>query len=228
MDGPPLQHGGYRGPGHAQRGRAPLPDAPPAEIAMDTADVICFFCDGRTGLTSEDEDVANYLRRTRKPLLLVVNKMDYQGMNDQLYEYYNLGLGDPIAISSTNMLGLGDLLEEIVKRLPPPTPMRPRRRDMSSSWRWWSAQRGQKLAVQPAAGAGAHHGQRHPRHHARRHRHHLYRRGRARATTSSTPPACARKRPWRMKRWNATACCARSRPSTAATWPCCSLMPRPA
>ena len=93
-----------------------------AEIAMDTADVICFFCDGRTGLTSEDEDVANYLRRTRKPLLLVVNKMDYQGMNDQLYEYYNLGLGDPIAISSTNMLGLGDLLEEIVKRLPPPTP----------------------------------------------------------------------------------------------------------
>ena len=87
-----------------------------AEIAMDTADVICFFCDGRTGLTSEDEDVANYLRRTRKPLLLVVNKMDYQGMNDQLYEYYNLGLGDPIAISSTNMLGLGDLLEEIVKR----------------------------------------------------------------------------------------------------------------
>ena len=43
-------------------------------------------------------------------------------MNDQLYEYYNLGLGDPIAISSTNMLGLGDLLEEIVKRLPPPTP----------------------------------------------------------------------------------------------------------
>ena len=62
-----------------------------AEIAMDTADVICFFCDGRTGLTSEDEDVANYLRRTRKPLLLVVNKMDYQGMNDQLYEYYNRG-----------------------------------------------------------------------------------------------------------------------------------------
>ena len=85
-----------------------------AEIAMDTADVICFFCDGRAGLTSEDEDVANYLRRTRKPLLLVVNKMDYQGMSDQLYEYYNLGLGDPIAISSTNMLGLGDLLEEIV------------------------------------------------------------------------------------------------------------------
>lgn len=90
-----------------------------AEIAMETADVICFFCDGRTGLTNEDEEVADYLRRTHKPLLLVVNKMDHAGLNDQLYEYYSLGLGDPIAISSTNMLGLGDLLEEIVKLLPP-------------------------------------------------------------------------------------------------------------
>ncbi|MEG2605077.1 MAG: ribosome biogenesis GTPase Der, partial [Clostridia bacterium] len=91
-----------------------------AEIAMETADVICFFTDGRTGMTTEDQDVANYLRRTHKPLLLVVNKMDFAGLNDQLYEYYNLGLGDPMAISSTNMLGLGDLLEAIVKLLPPP------------------------------------------------------------------------------------------------------------
>ena len=93
-----------------------------AEIAMDTADVICFFCDGRTGLTTEDEEVANHLRRTHKPIILVVNKMDYRGLEDQLYEYYNLGLGDPMAISSTNMLGLGDLLEEIVKHLPPAQP----------------------------------------------------------------------------------------------------------
>ncbi|MEF9878507.1 MAG: ribosome biogenesis GTPase Der [Clostridia bacterium] len=93
-----------------------------AEIAMDTADVICFFTDVRDGLTSDDEDVANYLRKTRKPLLLVVNKVDHMGLNDSLYEYYNLGLGDPIAISSTNMLGLGDLLEAIVKQLPPPQP----------------------------------------------------------------------------------------------------------
>lgn len=91
-----------------------------AQIAMDTADVICFFTDGRTGMTPDDEDVANYLRKTKKPLLLVVNKMDHMGMSDALYEYYNLGLGDPIAISSTNMLGLGDLLEAIVKLLPPP------------------------------------------------------------------------------------------------------------
>jgi len=91
-----------------------------AEIAMDTADVICFFCDGRTGLTPDDEDICNYLRKTHKPLILVVNKMDHAGLNDQLYEYYNLGLGEPMAISSTNMLGLGDLLEAIVNQLPPP------------------------------------------------------------------------------------------------------------
>lgn len=91
-----------------------------AEIAMETADVVCFFCDGRTGLTTDDEDICNYLRKTHKPVLLVVNKIDHAGLNDQLYEYYNLGIGDPIAISSTNMLGLGDLLEAIVKLLPPP------------------------------------------------------------------------------------------------------------
>ncbi len=90
-----------------------------AQIAMDTADVICFFTDGRDGLTPDDEDVAGYLRKTNKPLLLVVNKVDHAGLNDQLYEYYNLGIGDPIAISSTNMLGLGDLLDHIVGLLPP-------------------------------------------------------------------------------------------------------------
>jgi GTP-binding protein len=90
-----------------------------AQIAMDMADVICFFVDARAGLTPDDEEVARLLRKTRKPLLLVVNKLDYAGMGDVLFEYFALGLGDPIGISSTNMLGLGDLLEEIVKRLPP-------------------------------------------------------------------------------------------------------------
>ena len=91
-----------------------------AQIAMDTADVICFFTDGRDGLTPDDEDVAAHLRKTKKPLLLVVNKMDHKGLEEQLYDYYQLGIGDPIAISSTNMLGLGDLLEQIVRLLPPP------------------------------------------------------------------------------------------------------------
>ncbi len=91
-----------------------------AQIAMDMADVICFFVDARVGLTPDDEEVARLLRRTRKPLLLVVNKMDHTGMEDVLFEYYALGLGDPIGISSVNMLGLGDLLEQVVNLLPPP------------------------------------------------------------------------------------------------------------
>ncbi|MCL1854305.1 MAG: ribosome biogenesis GTPase Der [Clostridia bacterium] len=91
-----------------------------AQIAMDTADVICFFTDGRAGISPEDEDVADFLRRTKKPLLLVVNKIDHAGLNENLYDYYALGMGEPIAVSSANMLGLGDLMEEIVKRLPPP------------------------------------------------------------------------------------------------------------
>lgn len=90
-----------------------------AEIAMDTADVICFFADARDGLTDDDREVANLLRKTHKPLLLVINKVDYAGLNDNLYEFYELGLGDPIGISSANMLGLGDLLEEICRNLPP-------------------------------------------------------------------------------------------------------------
>ena len=73
-----------------------------AEIAMDTADVICFFCDARDGLTRDDEEVASLLRRTRKPVILVVNKLDYAGLNDVLYEYYALGLGEPVGISAAS------------------------------------------------------------------------------------------------------------------------------
>ena len=90
-----------------------------AEIAIEMADVICFFCDARDGLTRDDEEVASLLRRTRKPVILVVNKLDYAGLNDVLYEYYALGLGEPVGISAANMLGLGDLLDELVKLLPP-------------------------------------------------------------------------------------------------------------
>ena len=90
-----------------------------AQLAIDMADVICFFCDARDGMTPDDEEVATMLRRAHKPVLLVVNKLDHAGLNDVLYEFYGLGLGEPIAISAANMLGLGDLLEEIVKCLPP-------------------------------------------------------------------------------------------------------------
>ena len=89
-----------------------------AKIAMETADVICFFTDGRDGLTDDDREVADLLRKTNKPVILVVNKMDYPGMSDNLYEFYALGLGDPVGISSVNMLGFGDLLDKIFARLP--------------------------------------------------------------------------------------------------------------
>lgn len=89
-----------------------------AQIAIDTADVICFFTDARDGLVNQDREIANYLRAARRPVLLVVNKVDHAGLNDSVYEYYELGLGSPISISSANMLGLGDLLDEIVAQLP--------------------------------------------------------------------------------------------------------------
>lgn len=89
-----------------------------AEIAIETCDVILFFTDGRAGLTADDEDVAAMLRRSGKPVILVVNKVDHQSLNDAIYDFYALGLGDPHPISSTNMLGLGDLLDEVVSLFP--------------------------------------------------------------------------------------------------------------
>ena len=89
-----------------------------AEIAIDLADVICFFTDARDGLTEDDKDVANLLLRTGKPVILVVNKVDYLGLNNSLYEFYELGLGDPVGISSVNMLGFGDLLDQIISFFP--------------------------------------------------------------------------------------------------------------
>lgn len=85
-----------------------------AQIAVETADVIVFMLDGKKGLTHEDYEVAAYLRKSRKPILLVVNKLDN---NEQhlLYDFYELGLGEPIGISAGQAKGLGDVLDEIVK-----------------------------------------------------------------------------------------------------------------
>lgn len=89
-----------------------------AQMAIDTADVICFFTDARDGLVHQDQEIADYLRSAKRPVLLVVNKVDHAGLDDSIYEYYELGLGTPIGISSANMLGLGDLLDQIVAHLP--------------------------------------------------------------------------------------------------------------
>ncbi len=89
-----------------------------AEIAIDHADVIVFLTDVKTGITASDQEVANMLLRSGKPIVLAVNKVD-QGMSPDIYEFYNLGLGDPIAVSAVHGHGTGDLLDECIKYFPP-------------------------------------------------------------------------------------------------------------
>jgi len=91
-----------------------------AEIAISHADVIAFITDIKTGITASDQEVANMLLRSGKPIVLAVNKVD-QGMHPDIYEFYNLGLGDPIALSAVHGHGTGDLLDECVKYFPPET-----------------------------------------------------------------------------------------------------------
>ena len=91
-----------------------------AEIAIDHATVIVFLCDIKTGLTASDQEVANMLLRSGKPVVLAVNKMDQVGhTNPDIYEFYNLGLGDPIAVSAVHGHGTGDLLDECFRYFPP-------------------------------------------------------------------------------------------------------------
>lgn len=87
------------------------------DIALDMADLILFMVDGKEGLTTNDYDVAEKLRKTNKTVLLVVNKLDNYKPED-LYEFYNLGLGEPIGISAEQAKGLGDLLDKVVENLP--------------------------------------------------------------------------------------------------------------
>ena len=89
-----------------------------AELAMEEADVILFVVDARSGMTSDDETIAGLLRKTGKPVVLAVNKVD-QGQSPDIYEFYNLGLGDPIAVSAVHGHGTGDLLDACVQYFPP-------------------------------------------------------------------------------------------------------------
>lgn len=89
-----------------------------AQIAIEEADLILFVTDGKTGITSEDEEVAQMLRRTKKNVLLVVNKIENFDRQDNIYEFYQLGLGDPFAISASHGMNTGDLLDAVVELLP--------------------------------------------------------------------------------------------------------------
>ncbi len=84
-----------------------------AEVAVETAQVILFFVDGREGLTTSDYDVADMLRRSKKPVILVVNKIDNYS-EDKIFEFYSLGLGEPYAVSAEHGTGIGDVLDEAV------------------------------------------------------------------------------------------------------------------
>ena len=90
-----------------------------AELAIETADVILFVVDVRSGVTDADYAVAELLRKSHKPIVLCVNKVDsFQKLGNEIYEFYQLGLGDPFGVSSVNQLGLGDLLDELLKHFP--------------------------------------------------------------------------------------------------------------
>lgn len=89
-----------------------------AELAIEEADVILFVVDARTGMTSDDETIAGLLRKTGKPVVLAVNKVDSDNQEMDVYEFYSLGLGDPIGISAVNRLNFGDLLDRITEGFP--------------------------------------------------------------------------------------------------------------
>ena len=85
-----------------------------AELAIETANVIVFIVDGRAGITAADEEVADMLRRCKKPIVLVVNKVDHPKFEATVYDFYSLGIGTPISISAEQGLGIGDMLDEVV------------------------------------------------------------------------------------------------------------------
>ncbi|MFD1885098.1 ribosome biogenesis GTPase Der [Paenibacillus wenxiniae] len=89
-----------------------------AELAIEEADVIVFMCDVKSGLTQSDEEVAQILYRSGKPVIVAVNKVDNMDRMNDIYEFYNVGFGDPIGISGSHGSGMGDLLDEIVNKLP--------------------------------------------------------------------------------------------------------------
>lgn len=91
------------------------------EIAIDEADTIVFVVSGKEGLTPDDEYIARLLQRSGKPVILAVNKVDNQQLNDSIYEFYALGLGDPIAVSGVHGIGIGDVLDAIIQSFPKET-----------------------------------------------------------------------------------------------------------
>ena len=89
-----------------------------ANVAIETSEAVIFLVDGKEGITPADQEVANLLRIANKPVILGVNKIDAPHEEDMIYEFYNLGIGDPISISASHKRGLGDLLDAVIEHLP--------------------------------------------------------------------------------------------------------------
>ena len=141
-----------------------------AEIAIETADVIIMVTDVTVGLTAADSEVASMLQRSKKPVVLAVNKCDSVGpVNPDVYEFYALGLGDPIEVSAVHGHGTGDLLDACVAAFPPEDG-RGRGRGRHQGGHHRQAQRGQVQPAQPDPGGGAGDRLRCGRYHPGRHR----------------------------------------------------------
>src|SRR5699024_8313827 len=89
-----------------------------AEIAIEEADVIIFLVNARDGITGPDEEVANLLYRSQKPVVLAVNKVDNPEARELIYEFYSLGFGEPFPVSGSHGIGIGDLLDEVITHFP--------------------------------------------------------------------------------------------------------------
>ena len=138
---------------------------------MITPHVIVLVVDIKTGMTAADQEVAGMLQRSKKPIVLAVNKMDATGTVDpEFYEFYNLGLGDPIAVSAVHGHGTGDLLDACLKYFPPEDETE-EDDDVIQGGHHRQAQRGQIQPYQPHSGPGAGHRQQRGGHHPGRHRH---------------------------------------------------------
>ena len=188
-----------------------------AEIAIETCDVILFFVDGKQGLTADDETVADMLRRSGKPVILVVNKIDNIRMMDGIYDFYQLGIGDPIGISSVNLLNLGDLLDLIVAHFPEESEEEEETNTISIAV-VGKPNVGKSSLVNRILGEERVMVSDIAARRATR----LIPASRMETTSlsSSTPRASAASAPSNISRWNASPSCVRWRPSTAATSRC--------
>ena len=88
------------------------------DIAIEESDVIVFVVNGNDGITNDDTYIAKLLQKAKKPIVLAVNKIDDGNKKDNIYEFYNLGLGDPLPVSGIHGIGIGDVLDECIKYLP--------------------------------------------------------------------------------------------------------------